>query len=269
MSEPLIITVDDDIVQLTLLQRTLSGKAQVKQFLSTEEMLEDGALPQAHLVILDWDFPGMNGLDALRLIRAKHNVPVLFLTSFNTESKIVAALSSGADDFLVKPFRPAELMARIQVLLRRYHNYQSSKNNNHHNSNNKSHSVYKPTVLQPLIEGVTADPASLTLTLPGQAEIKLSNKEFALAVLFFQNVGRALPRDEIAYAVWGREEDVSSRTLDTHVSRLRTRLNLRPQAGWRLTPVYSIGYRLDIADDGDVDESYVKTVESPDKLGEL
>ncbi len=261
MSEPLIITVDDDAVQLALLQRTLSGKAQIKQFLSTEEMLEDSALEQAHLVILDWDFPGMNGLDALRAIRTKHKVPVLFLTSFNTESKIVAALSSGADDFLVKPFRPAELMARIQVLLRRYHSYQCARL-----SINTPHTVYQPAVLQPLIDGVTADPASLTLTLPNQAEIKLSNKEFALAVLFFQNVGRALPRDEIAHAVWGREEDVSSRTLDTHVSRLRTRLNLRPQAGWRLTPVYSIGYRLDVSDETDVREEYVEINEQGDKV---
>jgi DNA-binding response OmpR family regulator len=259
MSEPLILTVDDDVVQLSLLQRTLSGKAQVKQYLSAESLLQDTALAQAHLVILDWDLPGMNGLDALRALRVKHNVPVLFLTSFNTESKIVAALSSGADDFLVKPFRPAELTARIQVLLRRFHTYQATK------TVVKPPNAYQPVVLQPLMEGVTADPASLTLTLPNQPEIKLSNKEFALAVLFFQNVGRALPRDEIAYAVWGREEDISSRTLDTHVSRLRTRLNLRPQAGWRLTPVYSIGYRLDIADEQDIElnQSYNEILDEP------
>jgi DNA-binding response OmpR family regulator len=244
MSEPLIIIVDDDIIQLTLLQRTLLGKAQVKQFLSPEDALQDESLARAHLVILDWDFPGMNGLDALRMIRIKHNMPVLFLTSFNTESKIVAALSSGADDYLVKPFRAGELLARVYVLLRRFHNYQSSKVNKL-----PSTESYQSTQSQPLMHGVIADSASLMLTLPNQDSIKLSNKEFALAVLFFQNIGRALPRDEIAYSVWGREKDISSRTLDTHISRLRTRLNLRPQAGWRLTPVYSIGYRLDICDE--------------------
>ncbi|MEY3996317.1 MAG: hypothetical protein RL344_660 [Pseudomonadota bacterium] len=246
MSEPLILIVDDDVVHLNLLQRTLLGKAQVKLFSSTESLLSDTTLSSAHLVILDWDFPGMNGLDALRAIRLKHNFPVLFLTSFNTESKIVAALSSGADDYLVKPFRPAELLARIQVLLRRFHTYQTAKST-------KLTTVYQPTSLQPLMEGVKADLSSLILSIPNQADIKLSSKEFSLAVLFFQNVGRALPRNEIAHAVWGRDEDVSSRTLDTHVSRLRTRLNLRPQAGWRLAPVYSVGYRLDVCVDPSID----------------
>jgi DNA-binding response OmpR family regulator len=246
MSEPLILIVDDDVVHLNLLQRTLLGKAQVKLFSSTESLLSDTTLSLAHLVILDWDFPGMNGLDALRAIRLKHNFPVLFLTSFNTESKIVAALSSGADDYLVKPFRPAELLARIQVLLRRFHTYQIAKST-------KLTTVYQPTSLQPLMEGVKADLSSLILSIPNQADIKLSSKEFSLAVLFFQNVGRALPRNEIAHAVWGRDEDVSSRTLDTHVSRLRTRLNLRPQVGWRLAPVYSVGYRLDVCVDPSID----------------
>jgi DNA-binding response OmpR family regulator len=247
MSGPLILIVDDDDVHLTLLQRTLSGKAQVKQFSSTEALLNDDALSLAHLVILDWDFPGMNGLDALRVIRLKHNVPVLFLTSFNTESKIVAALNSGADDYLVKPFRAAELLARIQVLLRRYQIYQAAKNNK------VTIAAYQSINTPSLMEGVIADPASLTLSISNQPAIKLSSKEFALAILFFQNIGRALPRDEIAHVVWGREEDVSSRTLDTHVSRLRTRLNLRPQAGWRLAPVYSVGYRLDVCIEPSID----------------
>ena len=233
MSEPLIVTVDDDAAHLAMLQRVLLGKARVRQFSTAEDLLNSDALIQAHLIVLDWNLPGMSGLDALRAIRAKRTTPVLFLTSFDAESRVIAALGAGADDYLVKPFRAGELMARIQGLLRRYQS-QSAR--------------FEPT-LKELMGGVRADQASLSLRMPGQDTVKLSNKEFALAVLFFQNVGRSLSREDIVTAVWGRGQDVPSRTLDTHVSRLRSHLNLRPDMGWRLSPVYSFGYRLDTQDE--------------------
>jgi DNA-binding response OmpR family regulator len=230
MSEPLILIVDDDAAHLAMLQRVLVGKARVLQFETAEAMLASEYLVQAHLVILDWNLPGMNGLDALRAIRQRMSTPVLFLTSYDAEVRVIAALGAGADDYLVKPFRSGELMARILALLRRY----------------QSQVVRHEPTMKELMGGVTADQTSMVLTVPGQAAVKLSNKEFLLAVLFFQNVGRALPREEIVQAVWGRGSDIPSRTLDTHVSRLRTRLNLRPDLGWRLSPVYSFGYRLDM-----------------------
>jgi DNA-binding response OmpR family regulator len=237
MSEPLIVIVDDDVAHLAMLQRALSGKARVKQFESAESLLLSDELGIAHLIVLDWNLPGMSGLDALRAIRTKRTTPVLFLTSFDAESRVIAALGAGADDYLVKPFRSGELMARIQALLRRFQS-QSSK--------------YEPSLRQ-LMGGVEADQTNLTLQMPGQDVVKLSNKEFALAVLFFQNVGRSLSREVIVSAVWGRGQDVPSRTLDTHVSRLRTHLNLRPDMGWRLSPVYSFGYRLDMRDENTPD----------------
>lgn len=233
MSEPLIVIVDDDVAHLAMLQRVLLGKARVKQFQTAEALMMSDALGMAHLVVLDWNLPGMSGLDALKAIRSKRNTPVLFLTSSDSEARVIAALGAGADDYLVKPFRSGELMARIQALLRRFQS-QATK--------------YEPS-LKALMGGVEASQAALTIQMPNQAEVKLSNKEFALAVLFFQNVGRSLSREDIVTAVWGRGHDVPSRTLDTHVSRLRTHLNLRPDMGWRLSPVYSFGYRLDMRDD--------------------
>ncbi len=233
MSEPLIVIVDDDVAHLAMLQRVLLGKARVKQFETAEAFLSSDALSAAHLVILDWNLPGMSGLDALRTIRSKRTIPVLFLTSFDAESRVIAALGAGADDYLVKPFRSGELMARLQVLLRRVQT-QAAK--------------YEPSARE-LMGGVIADQTALTLKMPNQALVKLSNKEFALAVMFFQNVGRSLSREEIVSTVWGRGQEVPSRTLDTHVSRLRTHLSLRPDMGWRLSPVYSFGYRLDMQND--------------------
>ncbi len=233
MSEPLIAVVDDDATHLAMLQRVLQGKARLAQFGAAEALLKNEALSQAHLIILDWNLPGMDGLEALRVIRLTYNTPVMFLTSFDAESRVVSALGAGADDYLVKPFRSGELSARIQTLLRRYQSLSSKQD---------------PTA-KTLSGGVVMDRMAATLQIPGQEAIKLSNKEFLLAQLFFQNVGRSLSRNEIIMAVWGRGQDIPSRTLDTHVSRLRTRLNLRPEIGWRLTPVYSFGYRLDKRDE--------------------
>ncbi len=233
MSEPSILIVDDDIAHLMMLQRVLLGKARVQTFQTAEEMLSSDALNSAHLIVLDWGLPGMSGLDALRAIRTKRTTPVLFLTSSDLESRVVTALSAGADDYLVKPFRAGELVARIQALLRRF----------------QAQSTRLDVSLKALMGGVEANQAALTIQIPHQEKVKLSNKEFALAVCFFQNVGRALSREDIVTAVWGRGHDVPSRTLDTHVSRLRTHLNLRPDMGWRLSPVYSFGYRLDMREE--------------------
>ncbi len=230
MSEPLIVIVEDDVAHLNMLQRALQGKAKIVPFSNAEAMLSSDTLSAAHLFILDWHLPGMSGLEALKAVRLKRSTPILFLTSDDTEAKVVAALAAGADDYLVKPFRQAELLARIQVLLRRF----------------QAQGVKYETSPTALMGGVEVNQTELTVKMPNQAKVKVSNKEFALALLFFQNVGRALSREDIVSKVWGRGQEVPSRTLDTHVSRLRTHLNLRPELGWRLSPVYSFGYRLDL-----------------------
>jgi DNA-binding response OmpR family regulator len=233
MSEPIIVIVDDDSTQLSSLQRVLLGKARVSQFTNAEQMLLSDDLSNAHLIILDWELPGMTGLEALRVIRTKRSTPVLFLTSADSEARVVAALNAGADDYLVKPFRAGELLARIQGLLRRYQ-VQNRK---------------AVPEIKGLPSGLELNQAALTVQMPSQKAVKLSSKEFSLALLFFQNVGCALSREEIVRVVWGRGHDIPSRTLDTHVSRLRSHLSLRPDRGWQLSPVYSFGYRLDVRDE--------------------
>jgi DNA-binding response OmpR family regulator len=230
MSEPYIAIVDDDKAHLTIVQRALAGKARVKVFTDAESMLADIELPQMHLIILDWELPGMSGLDALKVLRSSRTTPVLFLTSFDAENRVITALSSGADDYLVKPFRSGEFSARIQALLRRFQIQQFQ--------------IHK----DPLLErhGVVIHSVDSSIVMPNQDKVQLSGKEFALAVLLLENIGQPLSREQIVHAVWGRGEDVPSRTLDTHLSRLRTKLNWRPEMGWRLVPVYSFGYRLEV-----------------------
>lgn len=233
MSEPYIAIVDDDKAHLTIVQRALQGKARVKVFMDAESMLADIELPQMHLIILDWELPGLSGLEALKVLRQTRSTPVLFLTSFDAENRVVAALSSGADDYLVKPFRAGEFSARIQALLRRFQIQQ----------------YQLPQAATRDRHGVLIDHAEATITMPQQEKVQLSGKEFALAALLLENIGQPLSREQIVHAVWGRGETIPSRTLDTHLSRLRTKLNWRPEMGWRLVPVYSFGYRLEAVPD--------------------
>jgi two-component system response regulator RegX3 len=151
-------------------------------------------------------------------------VPVLFLTGRLDEEDVVHALSSGADDYLIKPPRRMELIARIDALLRR--------------------------ALPPRGDEVLEfppyriDTLMRSVTLRG-ADVSLTQKEYELTVFLFRNVGRLMSRSHIEEAVWGRGAEVLSRSLDTHLSRIRRKLTLNPGNGYRLTPVYNHGYRLE------------------------
>ena len=176
------------------------------------------------VLILDWALPDMTGLQALDIIRQRpDSVPVLFLTSRDTEQDIVEALSHGADDFLVKPPRAAELLARLTALKRRADNLGAAK------------------VLS--VPPYVLDPTSSSVKLNGEP-VELTLRQFQLALILFRNVGRLLSRAYLLEAVWGLNAQVQTRTLDIHVSQLRTVLNL-PDNGWRITSVYAHGYRLE------------------------
>ncbi|CAG2134385.1 response regulator transcription factor [Cupriavidus plantarum] len=181
------------------------------------------------LLVIDWQLPDMSGYEVVSWVRQQSGrlPPVLFVTSRVDEADIVAGLAVGADDYMGKPIRPGELVARVRALLRR---------------------AYPEAQQEQLVrQGVyVLDARARTVTLSGDA-IELSPREFDLALFLFRNIGRLLSRDVVEQAVWGRTMDAGSRTLDTHISRLRIKLALRPDNGVRLTSVYSHGYRFEEA----------------------
>ena len=178
------------------------------------------------LLILDWNLPDITGVEVLVWAREhlEGRVPVLFVTSRGEEADIVQALDKGADDYVIKPIQAAETLARVNALYRRSFPTQTKdiEEFGEHVFNSKTTSV----------------------TVHGE-EIILTPKEFGLALLLFQNIDRALSRAYVLEKVWGRNPDLLTRTLDAHISRIRVKLNLRPEAGYRLLPVYSYGYRLE------------------------
>ncbi len=150
---------------------------------------------------------------------------MLLLTGRALEQELAKILAGGCCDYLVKPLRRSELLMRVRVLFVRAH----------------------PAVANtPTLDfGPYAfDIRGARLTLHGES-VALTQKEFDLALLFFRNLGRPLSRATILEAVWPQDAEFSSRSMDTHVSRVRSKLGLRPANGFRLAPVYSYGYCLE------------------------
>jgi DNA-binding response OmpR family regulator len=176
---------------------------------------------------MDWNMPEMTGIDVLARLPELLSTtpPVLLVTSRSVESDVVEGLNAGADDYLVKPFEPSILLARVAALLRRA--YPAS-----------------PPTSGETHEGWTFDPATETASRDGRTE-QLTSKEFQLALTLFRNMSRALSRDYLLERVWGHRADLETRTLDAHISRLRGKLSLRPASGFRLVTVYGFGYRLE------------------------
>lgn len=179
------------------------------------------------LVIVDWLLPRMTGFELLYWIRRTLGASpaVLFVTSKSLEDDVVLAMEAGADDYLVKPFRVAELVSRVNALLRR-----ATRGNEHGGLICAGEYVL--------------DSVERTVSLRGQ-RIELTPKEFDLIAFFFNNLGKLLSRKVVSISTWGRELDPASRTLDTHIYRVRQKLALAPENGLRLSSVYTHGYRLE------------------------
>ena len=183
------------------------------------------------LLVLDWEVPDMTGFAILEELRASGNrVPVLFATQRDDETSIVGALSHGADDYMVKPVRQAELLARINALGRR------SGVSEEGDAGAFSLGCWD------------IDREKRQILVEGEAA-KLTDKDFDLACYLFMNVGKLLSRAHLLEKVWGIMTPIESRTVDVHISRIRRSLQIRPERGYRIKTVYQHGYRLEEAGD--------------------
>ncbi|HFC30847.1 MAG TPA: response regulator transcription factor [Oceanospirillales bacterium] len=179
------------------------------------------------ILLIDWNLPKVDGLDVLHWLKGSRyeSIPVIFLTSRNTEDDIVRALTDGADDYIVKPVSEAILKARIKAVTRRLQNQVVSNDDSFTSSpyqfNHKSNTIsYKNT------------------------NVSLTNKEYDLALYFFKNEGLLISRDQLLESIWVKSSEVSTRTVDTHISRLRKKLLLNGTYGWKLISIYHQGYKL-------------------------
>ncbi len=225
MSASILIVEDDDAIAAGL-TRSLEGQGYVVSRLALGRPAPESAEAGVDLVLLDLGLPDIDGLEICRRLRAAHPLlPILILTARDTEMDVVAGLDAGADDYLVKPVRLSELLARVRAQVRR-----------------ASVEVEGPT--QPgtrLVAGsLTVDPEARRAWREEQ-ELELRRLEFDLLRLLAAEAGRVLTRERIMREVWETEWLGATKTLDTHILSLRSKLGEPPL----ITTLRGVGYRLD------------------------
>ena len=222
-----IAVLEDDPEQAKLLSTWLESAGHHCSAHQTSETFLKTVLRESFdLLIVDWMVPRMSGIEVMRRFResARDYTPVLVVTARDAEDDVVHALEAGADDYMSKPLRRAEMLARVAALARRARSGASEEQLDS-----------APFVF---------DLGSHSVTLFGQA-IDLTEREFELALFMFRNAGRVVSRGHILEILWGvHQSEVQTRTVDTHISRLRKKLHLGSDSGWQLTAVYQHGYRL-------------------------
>lgn len=225
-----IAVLDDDPILLELLKTTLERHGHVCHAYSQGAgLLKDMRQETFDLLLVDWQLPDMEGTQVVQTARqvAGPQLPILFITRHNDERDVINALDCGADDCMSKPLRMGELVARTSALLRRAFPEAMG-----------SRMDFGPYSFDAVKRAITVRSRS----------VELKNREYELALFMFRNAGRLLSRTHLREAVWGDINEGPSRSLDTHISRLRTKLALTETNGYTISSIYGMGYRLDTVD---------------------
>ena len=225
----LVIEDNPDIANLVMINLR-SKHMQVDHAAEGNAGLRKALTGDYHLVILDLMLPGMDGMDVCRSLRSENiYTPVLMLTARTSELDRVLGLEVGADDYLTKPFSVPELVARVNAILRRSDQYQSSTNSDE---------------IEALQFGkLCVDPAKRQV-LMGENSVELTAKEFDLLWHFVSNPGRVYTRAQLLDSVWGYGHDGYEHTVNSHINRLRAKIEVDPANPSFVTTVWGVGYKF-------------------------
>jgi len=224
----LVIEDDEDIAKLVKLQLT-ELSCTVKVVHDGAEGLAEAESKQYDLLILDLMLPGIDGLEICRRIRGQERfTPVLMLTSKSSELDRVLGLEMGADDYLTKPFSVLELSARVKALFRRV------------DSLSKDHSSAKAVLRS---GDLHIDLEKRSVRLAGKP-VDLTAKEFDLLVHFARHPGRVLSRTQLLDSVWGYSHSGYEHTVNSHINRLRTKIEKNPNEPKFIETVWGVGYKF-------------------------
>ena len=222
---PKILLIDDDPIVCEALSLMLEREGFIPLLAHDGESGFEKALTlKPQLALVDLRLPGMSGVELCRQLRAANvAIPIIVLSGIGEELDKVLLLEIGADDYVVKPFSPRELLARIRAVLRR------------------------ASALERVIRfgDVEVDLDRRLITRRGQ-EVNLTRQEYNLLTYFLNNTDRALSRDAILNAVWGFESYPNTRTVDAHVVRLRQKLEPNPATPRHVLTIHGLGYRFSI-----------------------
>lgn len=224
-----IVVLEDDQDQADLLRAWLEEAGhQVSVHGDGTAFIKAYTQDSYDLVMLDWVVPNTSGIEVLRHLRDHMDtlVPVVFITQRDAEADIVMALEAGADDYMTKPVRQLETMARVNAIARRV---------GFGDENTAEEYDQPPYKIDTKLRRISLN----------DVPIEMTQKEYELTLFLFKNIGRVISRGHLLEMVWGTSSKLNTRTVDTHVSRLRTKLALETQEHWQLTSVYRHGYRLE------------------------
>jgi two-component system alkaline phosphatase synthesis response regulator PhoP len=221
-----ILVVEDSANIVELLELHLAREGyRVRVARDGVQALEELERQGFDLVILDWMLPRLDGLEVCKRLRARSSVPVLMLTARDEELDKVLGLEMGADDYLTKPFGVRELLARVRALLRR------------------ASAAEAPAEAVEIGE-LRIVPESRMATLR-QAPLELTPKEFDLLLFLAQNRGRVFTRAQLLDKVWGYSFEGYERTIDSHIQKLRKKIESDPREPVYLKTVWGVGYRFE------------------------
>ncbi|WP_228275557.1 response regulator transcription factor [Gracilibacillus oryzae] len=226
MTEKTVLIVDDEIQMRTMLKLYLRNDFHIMEAVNGREAIDLVMKEDIDIILLDIMMPVLDGIEACKQIKErKPNIPIILLTALNNTSDKVEGLSIGADDYIVKPFEPEELLARIRVQLR-------------HFSNTSKESFHKLSFADWFI-----DADSRTVIANGK-ELKYSPKEFDLLYLFASNPNRVFTRDQLLDNIWGIDEVVDIRTVDSHVRYVRDKLKKAGINHQPIETIWGVGYKF-------------------------
>ena len=221
----LIFVVDDetDICELVCLHLRKNG-FDAEEFFNAKEFLERFDKKKPDLVILDLMLPDIDGFDVCRIIRKKSDIPIIMLTAKGEETDRIIGLELGADDYVVKPFSPRELVARVKAVLRRWDRTESDS----------EEEIVVGDILKIYPERFEV--------FVQEKKIKLTTTEFKILLALSSKKGKVLTRDQILDRLWGGERFVVDRTIDVHIKKLREKLG---PASVFIKSVRGVGYKIE------------------------
>ena len=223
-----VVIADDEPDVIAFLKSVIEEMGHAAVSFNDGNMLSQALVRETFdLLILDWNIPGKDGLATLNWMQKSmpERPPVIMMTNRSAKRDISDALNAGADDYITKPEDRTVVAARINAMLRR----------------NAGAGAFDAKATYGKYE---LDRLEQTVAINGQT-ISLTAKEFELADLFFRNADRTLSRNYIMETIWRTTAALATRTLDMHISRVRAKLDLQPENGFRIFTVFGYGYRLE------------------------
>jgi two-component system phosphate regulon response regulator PhoB len=221
MTHKILICEDDKFIASSISEYLQALDYKTSTVNDGEEAIKEFNSFKPDLILLDVMMPKLNGIEVIKIIRDKSRTPIIFLTAKISVDEKILGLELGADDYIGKPFSMRELTLRVASLLKRSHLIESKDN---------------------ILLGILEIDLSAHRVLIDEAQINLTAKEFDLLLHLARHNGKVQTRDYLLQQIWGYSSDVTTRTVDTHIKRLRSKIGI---LGQHIETVRSVGYRFD------------------------